>query len=168
MSGCTPDYRLRPVVDADRPLIATIFADGRAADYARWGLSPEQLEALVQHQSAAQWLHYQSHYPASVHSLICVGDTAVGRVWLDQGEDALRLLDLTVLSAWRGRGIGGRILDGLKADARRSGRSIGIWLSDSEDKTWWARRGFEPQEQRDFHQRWDWTPAGDQSPVGIR
>lgn len=168
MTPDAPAYRLRTVTEADRPFIARVFGEGRATEYARWGLDPMQLEQLVQHQSAAQWLHYQVHYPGAIHSVIGVGEAEVGRLWVHRDAGQLHLLDLTVLTAWRGRGIGGRIVSDLKAEAAACAGGIGIWLSDSEDASWWQRRGFRPCERRDFHQRWEWTPVGDQAPVGIR
>lgn len=151
-----PGYRLRPCTDSDGPFIERVFGEGRAAEYARWGLAPAQMELLIRHQCSAQSAHYRAHYPEAVQSVICIDGTDVGRVWIDRAADVVYLLDLTLLTAWRGRGIGGALVADVQEEAGASGRRLVIWLSDSEDRRWWQCRGFTACERLDFHQRWEW------------
>lgn len=67
------------------------------------------------------------------------------------GVDEMHLLNLTVASAWRRRGLGARLADELVAEARRRAART-IWLevrpSNSEALQLYQRLGFEPRGQR--------------------
>jgi len=121
------DYRLRVATPADEDWQLAIYASTRAEELALTGWPPEQCEAFVRQQHQAQQAHYTRHYPLSVCHLILVhGDEVAGRLWLDEAEGRLHILDITVLPAWRGQGLGTRCLLALAGQAAAAGRVLSI------------------------------------------
>jgi len=120
------DYRLRPTTTADEAWQFAIYASTRADELALTGWPPEQCEAFVQQQHRAQQQHYRRHFPGSACQLILAGSNneVAGRLWLDERPDCLHILDIALLPAWRGRGLGTRCL--LDLAARAGGRPLGI------------------------------------------
>lgn len=116
------DYRLRVATPADQAWQLAIYAGTRADEMALTGWPAEQCAQFVAMQHRAQQQHYALHYPASVCHLILVQDEVAGRLWLDDRTDRLHVLDIALLPAWRGRGIGTRCLQALTD----SGRSLSI------------------------------------------
>ncbi|RZL30491.1 MAG: GNAT family N-acetyltransferase [Rubrivivax sp.] len=117
------DHRLRPATAADAPWQLAIYAGTRADELAVTGWPAAQREAFVRQQHEAQQRHYALHFPRSVCHLILVqGDTVAGRLWLDERPDRLHILDIALLPAWRGQGLGTRCLQALTA----GGQSLSI------------------------------------------
>ena len=112
------DYRLRTATEADVGWQLAIHAGTRADELALTGWASEQREAFVAGQHRAQQRHYRQHFPQSVCELILVGDEVAGRLWTDERADRLHILDIALLPAWRGRGLGTRCLRDLAARGR--------------------------------------------------
>jgi ribosomal protein S18 acetylase RimI-like enzyme len=120
------DYRLRTTTPDDEPWQLAIYASTRADELALTGWPRTQCEAFVAQQHQAQQLHYWRHFPRSVCQLILVGDAVAGRLWVDARPDRLHVLDITLLPAFRNRGLGARCLHALADDAAVTGRQLGI------------------------------------------
>ena len=120
------DYRLRVATPADEAWQLAVYASTRADELALTGWPAEQCEAFVRQQHSAQQQHYARHFPASVCYLILVGDEVAGRLWVDERPDRLHILDIALLPAWRGQGLGTRCLQALAGQAEASRRALGI------------------------------------------
>lgn len=121
------DYRLRAATPADEAWQLAIYASTRADELAQTGWSPEQCEAFVRQQHQAQRQHYARHFPDSVCHLVLVKDDEIaGRLWVDERPDRLHILDIALLPAWRGQGLGTSCLRALADQAEASGRALGI------------------------------------------
>lgn len=113
------DYRLRPATPDDDAWQLAIYASTRADELALTGWPPAQREAFVHQQHRAQQLHYRQHFPRSACQLIVVADAVAGRLWTDPRDAGLHILDIAVLPAWRGQGLGTRCLLALAAGGQR-------------------------------------------------
>lgn len=121
------DCRLRVATPADEAWQLAIYAGTRADELALTGWPAEQCERFVAMQHRAQQQHYRQHFPRAVCQLILAGDGEVaGRLWVDRRPEALHVLDIALLPAWRGRGIGTRCLQALAREADGRRQSLGI------------------------------------------
>lgn len=132
-------YRLRPATPADEDWQVAIFAGTRGDELALTGWPPAQREAFVRQQHRAQQQHYRAHFPHAVCQLVLVDGEIAGRLWLDERNDRLHILDIALLPAWRGRGLGTRCLQ----DLARRGRPLGIQVElHNPARRLYARLGF--------------------------
>jgi ribosomal protein S18 acetylase RimI-like enzyme len=145
------DYRLRAATPADEAWQLAIYASTRADELALTGWPAQQCEAFVRQQHQAQQHHYAQHFPHSACHLILVGGGEVaGRLWLDERGDHQHILDIALLPAWRGRGLGTHCLQALaeRAAARGQGLSIQVEVHNPARRLY-ERLGFvadgEPQ-----------------------
>lgn len=121
------EHRLRPALPADEAWQLAIYASTRADELKLTGWPASQCAAFVRQQHQAQQQHYAQHFPHSACHLILVGDGEVaGRLWLDERSDRLHILDIALLPAWRGRGLGTRCLRALAGQAAAQGRGLSI------------------------------------------
>lgn len=139
-------YQLRNATAADESWQLAIYASTRADELALTGWTTQQCEAFVQQQHRAQQLHYTRHFPHSVCRLILAGDqaeTVAGRLWLDERHDRIHILDIALLPAWRGRGLGTRCLRELAALAQARGLALGIQVEiHNQARRLYERLGF--------------------------
>lgn len=159
------DWSLRPVTAADAAFLLQVFASTRADELALTGWPPAQCDAFVRQQAAAQARHYQAHWPQAEHTVITLHQDGqahdAGRLWLDRRGDAVHVLDIALLPAWRGQGLGGRVLRRLMADAAAQGQALTIHVeAGNPARHLYDRLGFRPVGHPDgVHQFMRWHAA---------
>ena len=121
-------YLLRPVRDEDQDVLLAIYSSSRAEEMALVPWAETQKKAFMQMQFLAQQNHYRTYFPQATHDLILVGDAPVGRLYVDRRESEIRILDVTMLTESRGRGIGTQVLNDLMKEAADTHNSLSIYV----------------------------------------
>ena len=80
--------------------------------------------AFVEHQFSAQDAHYRANYPGATLDVVEVDGEPRGAALRPPRASDIRIMDIAMAPAFRGRGIGTGLLEGLIAEARSSGRSL--------------------------------------------
>ncbi len=151
---------LRPVTAADDDFIFNCYASTRAQELAQVPWSPEQKEAFVRMQYTAQKQHYAAEAPKASHDIIYVNATPVGRIFLDRREDALHILDITVLPQHRNQGTGSLLLRRLLDEAGGAGKPVTIYVeSFNPSLRFFERLGFRKDHEKGLHLLMKWQPA---------
>lgn len=151
---------LRPVAAGDDDFIFSCYASTRAQEMAQVPWSAEQKEAFVRMQYTAQKQHYAAEAPHPSHDIIYAGTTPVGLIFLDRREDALHILDITVLPQHRNQGTGRLLLNRFLDDARKLGKPVTIYVeSFNPSLRFFERLGFQKDHEKGFHLLMKWQPA---------
>jgi ribosomal protein S18 acetylase RimI-like enzyme len=116
---CAPhdDIALRAATDADMDFLRDVFSSTRMQEFISAGMSVEQAEALLVSQFSIQHAYYRQHYPHGRFDIIMQGTSDIGRLYHDWHGDTVQLIDIALLPAYRGAGIGTRLLRAIVADA---------------------------------------------------
>jgi ribosomal protein S18 acetylase RimI-like enzyme len=139
------DIRLRPVVDGDRAFLVELYGSVREPELAHLPWDEEMKRAFVEQQFAAQDAHYRTNYPGATLDLIEVDGEPAGRLYVHRGRSDIRIMDVAMAPAFRGRRIGTRLLEGLIGEAEASGRKLSIHVEQNNPaRTLYQRLGFEP------------------------
>jgi ribosomal protein S18 acetylase RimI-like enzyme len=137
--------RLRPAGDADRSFLRQVYASTRADELAMLPWTDEQKAAFITHQFEAQDAHYRTHYTDATFEVIEVGGEPAGRLYVHRGPCEVRIVDIALMPAFRGRGVGTSLLQGLIAEAAGGGRTLSIHVEMSNPaRRLYARLGFRP------------------------
>jgi ribosomal protein S18 acetylase RimI-like enzyme len=116
----------RPMEEDDLPFIETLYASTRLEEVALTGWPEAQQRAFLAQQHRAQHRHYRIHH-ADAHWLIVErGGQAIGRLYLDESDDKHRVIDISLVPAVRGQGIGGAILADVIAAAEAQGKGVSM------------------------------------------
>jgi ribosomal protein S18 acetylase RimI-like enzyme len=121
---------LRPAKTADEDFLRALFASTREQELA---LLPGGAAAtlFLDSQFDLQHAEYRRSFPRASHEIIEVNTVAAGRLYVDRAEEALRLVDISLLPAYRGRGIGTFLLHRLLAEAAQARRALKLSVSIS-------------------------------------
>lgn len=165
-----PCIALRPAQPADEPLLARLFADARGGALRSAGLGEREVELLLGMQRLAQEAEYRAAFPQAEHSIVEADGAAVGRVVIARRPGEIRLVDLALLAACRGRGIGSSLLRALQADAATAGRTLGLRVAlGNPAGRLYARLGFREVAADEMYVEMAWQPVargrvGDSNP----
>lgn len=130
---------LRPALPSDEPFLLRLYASTREEDLAFLAGNEAQAQAFVQMQFNFQKRVYDAQFPAAEHSIILAGEQEIGRLLVDRTESENHLVDIALLTQFRGRGIGGSVIRELQQEAARDGK--GMRLSVRQNNP--ARRLYE-------------------------
>jgi ribosomal protein S18 acetylase RimI-like enzyme len=155
------EITLRPVTEAEDEFLLSVYSSTRAAEMAQVPWTPEQKEAFVRMQYAAQKQHYAAEYPQARHEIICMGRVPVGRLYLSRGEEAFHILDITMLPEHRCRGVGSTVLRGIMDEASRAGKPVTIYIENFNPALELFRHlDFHPVAEHGFQILLRWAPNG--------
>jgi ribosomal protein S18 acetylase RimI-like enzyme len=120
-----PSLLLRPAVDADAGFLQALYASTRD-DLRQLPLPPAQVEQLIAMQQRIHEDGQRAVYPHAEVLILEQDGIAAGKAVLDTLGRDWRLVELALLPALRGRGLGAALLAALQARARAQGASIGL------------------------------------------
>jgi ribosomal protein S18 acetylase RimI-like enzyme len=151
---------LRPATDADRDFLFAVYASTRADELALVPWDDATKHAFLAQQFDAQDVHYRRHYPRASYDVILAGDEPAGRLYVDRGTSELHILDIALLPAFRGRGIGTTFLRDLMAEAERDGTRVLIYVEvNNPARSLYDRLGFRQVAVEGIDLVMHWTPA---------
>ena len=130
------------VADADdAPILRHVFASTRKADLIATGLTAAMMDQLIDMQLRAQNMQFEATYPALRRLVVERGGTPIGRLFLDEAEDRVTLVDIALLTEMRGKGIGTAILGDVIELA--AGRRVELHVArDNPARRLYLRAGF--------------------------
>ncbi|MFN0112652.1 MAG: GNAT family N-acetyltransferase [Blastocatellia bacterium] len=162
----TLNIKLRPAVAEDEDFLVAVYGSTREQELAMVPWTAEQKEAFVRSQLTAQLRHYQTEYPNAEYSIILFEDQPVGRLYVDRRATEVRIMDITLLPAFRGKGISSPLIRRLKDEASAVAKELSInldKLSLSQSHLVFERLGFKAvdpvDDDKSFHILYVWQPV---------
>jgi ribosomal protein S18 acetylase RimI-like enzyme len=152
---------LRPVTPEDRPFLFAVYASTREQELAPVPWTPEQKEAFLRMQFHAQDVYYRENYEGATFEVILLDGMPAGRLYLMHCPDEIRVIDIAILPAYRGKGIGTALLRGLQHDARAAQKPLSIHVERMNPaKRLYERLGFQlAAEHGEVYLFMQWHPA---------
>ena len=152
--------RLRPVADGDRAFLVELYASVREPELAHVPWDEGLKRAFVEHQFAAQDAHYREHYPGATLDVVEVEGEPAGRLYVHRGPSDIRIMDIALVPAYRGRGFGTTLLRGLIAEAEASRRKLSIHVEmNNPARRLYERLGFRPAGEHGVYVLMERVPA---------
>lgn len=153
-------YALRAETDDDLPFLMRLFASTREQELAPMPWSAEQKRAFLAGQFNTQRHHYRTYIANADYQVLEHNGAGAGRLYLDMRQTNLHIVDIALMPAWRGKGLGTAILTALQETGRARGIAIGIFVEKFNPALRLYRRlGFTKIADHDVYLEMEWTPA---------
>jgi ribosomal protein S18 acetylase RimI-like enzyme len=117
---------LRPAEPGDREFLYRVYASTRSEELAAVPWDDAQKDAFLRGQFDAQDLWYRENYTRTSYELIVIDGEPAGRLYLHRGADEIRIVEIALLPAHRGSGVGSALLRGVLAEADAAGKRVTI------------------------------------------
>ena len=140
-----PALRLRPAGAADEAFIRHLFEEVRRGQFAATGLSGPIIDQIIAQQFRSQVAGYAAQFPDAISLIVTHDFTAVGRLLLHCTGERWHVIDVALLPADCGRGLGSELFDGLEASGRERGvaaLTLTVLVSNVAAHRFYQRRGF--------------------------
>jgi len=133
------------VAGDDRGFLVELYSSVREPELAHVPWDEAARRAFVEQQFAAQDAHYRNNYPGARLDVVEVDGRPAGRLYVHRGPSDIRIMDIAMTPAFRGRGIGTRLVQSLIAQAQASGRKLSIHVEmNNPARRLYERLGFRP------------------------
>lgn len=109
---------------ADRQFLDDLFHDTRSFIYEFSGAEDDYKRMVVEHQHSIRNTGYETTYPNAFDFIVEDAGTRVGRIQLDFANDVVHIIDVALISAARGKGIGEAVLRGIQRTATATGANV--------------------------------------------
>lgn len=123
--------QLRPVTQQDDRFIIRLYRSTREKELKLTNWPEVQKDLFVTMQSTAQLAEYRQRYPDADWQVIVFEKNDAGRLYTWEGPDEIRLIDITLLPAFRGKGIGTFILGELIRRSAMTHKKISLHVDPS-------------------------------------
>lgn len=134
---------LRPVTAEDETSLFGLYASTRKEELDAWGWDEAQRQAFLEQQFRSQQTSYRMQFPSADHNIIMRSGRAIGRMMIDRGREGFRLIDIALLSEFRGSGIGTRLVQELVDEASAAGAPLRLQvLTTNPARRLYERLGF--------------------------
>lgn len=154
-----PGLAFRPVGDDDLEFLYRVYASTRTEELAVTDWTDGQKHAFLRMQFQAQHDHYQTHYVgASFQVIVHLGDS-IGRLYLHESADEMRIIDISLLPEHRRLGVGSAILRHVLAYAGEGDKSVRLHVETFNPALeLYDRLGFRVVDTRGPYFFMEWSP----------
>jgi len=137
---------LRPVSADDEEFLLRVYASTRTEEMALVPWNEEQKQTFLRMQFDAQRASYQQQFPEAEYHVI-----------VERSAENILLIDIALLPAFRNLGIGSRLIEDLKAEARASERLLWVDVEFfNPAQHLYHRLGFEKIDEIGCYWRLEW------------
>ena len=151
-------FALRPETEADLPFLMQLYTSTRAEELASVPWSAEQKAAFLAQQFVAQRRHYRAYTDCAFDVIENNGEPA-GRLYLQTQPSRLHIVDVALLPAWRGHGVGALLLEGLQAAGRGCGKNVSTFVEKFNPALrFYQRLGFAEIADHGVYLEMEWRP----------
>jgi ribosomal protein S18 acetylase RimI-like enzyme len=117
---------LRPATAADYDFMRRLYESARAEEMTRFPFDEAQKKVFLDQQFAAQFEHYGIHYPTCERNIVERNGQPIGRFWIDEWRDQIRIVDIALMAECRGSGIGSMLLHRMLDRGDAAGKPVTI------------------------------------------
>jgi len=150
---------LRLETDEDRDFLLHLYISTREADLQQIGWLQADIRSFLIQQFQAQQLSYRQLYPDAAYQLIVLQGETIGRLYMDRGEDEYRLMDISLLPAFRNQNLGRQLIQLIQEDAAQAGKPVSLHVEHFNPAyRLYKRMGFVPIENQGPHLFMQWQP----------
>lgn len=152
--------KVREMTPDDMPFLAQVYRSTREEEMARAPWDEGEKQAFISMQFFAQHQHYQTHYSNALWLIITRSGEAIGRLYLERWQSEHRIIDIALLPACRGTGIGSAILCDLMDEASAAQKTVGIHVEKANPAmALYHRLGFVTIEDKGVYDLLRWSPG---------
>lgn len=152
-------FSIRPLQDSDTEFLSKLYASTRLDIQQLIDWTPDQKEQFLRMQFDAQQTHYKSHFPGAECNIVVNGKRKpIGRLYVEQREEEVRVIDISLMPDCRRKGIGSKIIKDVMERARLVRLPVRLHVARFNPAlSWYFKMGFEQIGETDMTFLMEWS-----------
>lgn len=151
--------RLIQALPEDENFLVDLYASTRLEEMRNWGWSTQEKEEFLSMQYRFQAQAYRMNYPGADYCVIWMDKRRAGRLIVARTNDAIILVDISLLPAFRNQGIGTYVLKALQHKGEVCFKPVVLCvLVSNPARMLYERLGFRITQQSDLYFNMEWHP----------
>lgn len=153
-------FAWRAAEQTDLAFLRTLYETLRADELASIEWPEATRRAFLDSQFAFQHHHFTTHFERAEFLVLEQHGDPVGRLYLLREPPRWLIVDIALLPAWQGRGIGTTLLRQLQQDAQDAlaqGLALHVRLDNPRAQALYARLGFRDESVEGMHKLMYWN-----------
>lgn len=150
----------RRIAEADQPFLSKLYASTRQEEMDMiidW--TDAQKEAFLAQQFYAQHTFYLQQFSQADFWIVTIDNGDAGRLYIDRRPDEIRIVDIALLPAFRGRGYGRLLMENILAEGRAKGQPVRIHVEhNNRAMNLYRRLGFQKIGDNGVYFLMEWKP----------
>lgn len=152
--------RFRPIREEDRAFLVRVYGSTREEELSMTGWSREEKDAFISQQFHAQHTHYTEYFREADYHVILIDGKKAGRLYIQQKEDEIRIVDIALLPEFRGQGAGRKMLENILQQGKDTGLPVRIHVEQyNRALSLYHCLGFKKIEQTGIYYLMEKTPG---------
>lgn len=144
----------------DESFLYDVYRETRYEEVRAFGWSETEQEQFLRMQFEMQRRSYVSQYPMALHQLVMYQDIRIGRLITAVLEQELLLIDISLLSSYRNKGVGTILIQNLQYEAKKLGKTIRLHvIQNNPAQRLYERFGFRVIEEGFPYIRMQWESS---------
>jgi len=120
------EITFRPICKDDHPFLKKVYRSTREKELLQTFWTEEEKQKFIDFQFKAQHSHYVNAYKGAEFNIIMKKNTNIGRLYIWETENQIRIMDIALLEEFTGKGIGTYLLKQLIQKSRKKGKKLNI------------------------------------------
>jgi len=150
---------LRTAVEADYDFMRRLYGATREDEMAHFPFDEARKSAFLDQQFAAQFEHYTVHYPTCERNIVLRDGAPIGRLWIDEWRDQIRLVDIALMPEARGSVVGTTLVRDVLERGAKGGKPVTIHVEAYNPALHlYERLGFVRVDTNGVYYFMRWTP----------
>jgi ribosomal protein S18 acetylase RimI-like enzyme len=153
-------YQRIPIQDTDLPFLEKLYASTREDELSVVPWTAKQKADFLALQFNAQHTYYQEQFKDAQFDLVIQENKPIGRLYVEERKDEVRIIDIALLPAWRGKGIGAKLMQDVMKTAGNKALPVRIHVEHNNPAIHlYQRLGFEKTGDTGVYFLMEWKPA---------
>lgn len=138
------EIRLRAIEPEDERFLYEVYSSVRSPELAVLGWNEAQQELFLKMQLKARNQSYLMYYPGLDDQVVLFKNQRAGRLIVSRTDEALKLVDITLLPEYRNAGIGTSLIQDLFSEADATQRVVQLQVERTNPQAFslYERLGF--------------------------
>ncbi len=147
----------RPACETDLTFLGLLYASTRTEELSQVPWSETEKQSFLDQQFKAQHQFYHQQFPNAKFDLIVSNGRPIGRIYVDQRDDEIRLIDIALLPEIRGNGIGSELINQVLNKARTLSKAVRIHVEvNNPAMRLYRRLGFKQIDTNGIYHLMEW------------
>ncbi|MFS0553606.1 GNAT family N-acetyltransferase [Brevibacillus sp. 179-C9.3 HS] len=148
------------IPEQDEAFLHELYRSTREEEMAHWGWNEADKLTFMQMQFRMQQHSYHARFPVLLHQIIVHDQWAVGRIMTANASEAMQLVDISLLPAFRGKGIGTQLIGKLQDEASGSNMPVRLHVQcENPAMRLYERLGFVVTGSTEMYHAMEWRSS---------